>query len=225
MDFILNRFCNAKYNSALDLTNSFFQIKLSKECKLTAGFTVCNQQFVFERLPQGFTISSAILTECLSEVLTECNLSQFCVSYADDIFVISEGIKQHKRHLEEVLQAMIIYNLKLHPQKFSIFRTNQCRTFGFEINLQQGTVSIDLDRIGPLLQLNPHTTKKELRHIIGSVSYYKMFCPYLGYLLSPLHSMTGVNAKFEWTSVHDSVYAKFFSTISRVHRCSNGFRL
>ena len=74
IEFILHKFSQAKCISTLDLTNSFFQIKLSEKCKLATGFTACNKQYIFKRLPQGLNVSSAILAECLSEIITERNL-------------------------------------------------------------------------------------------------------------------------------------------------------
>ena len=216
VDFILNRFSDARCMSALDLTNSFFQIKLSETAKQYTGFTACNAQYVFKRLPQGLTISSAILAECLAEVINECKLSQYCISYADNIFVVSKSVEEHKKHLESVLEALIKYNLKLHPAKSSIFVTTKCRIFGFEINLTEGTISIDPSRVTPLLQLHPPTNKKQLRHIIGSVSYYKKICPYLGYYLAPLHAMTGAKSTFQWTKGHEKAFKMMKREISKL---------
>ena len=44
-------------------------------------------------------------------------LRKFCLVYLDDIIIYSKSLKDHKRHVRKVLQAIRLAGLKLKPAK------------------------------------------------------------------------------------------------------------
>ena len=67
-------------------------------------------------MPFGLVNAPAIFQKLMNDVLRDY-LRKFCLVYLDDIIIYSKSLKDHKRHVRKMLQAIRLAGLKLKPAK------------------------------------------------------------------------------------------------------------
>jgi hypothetical protein len=65
-------------------------------------------------------------------------------------------------------------------------------------------------KIDAILQIKPPTTRKQLRHFIGMVNYYRDVLPLRSHLLAPLSSLTSAKVKWKWTTEHQEAFKTLY---------------
>lgn len=119
-DELLTKFNKSMFMSTKDMTASYWQIPIKKECRKYTGFLFDNVTYVFNVLPFGLSTSVASFIRALSKVLgVEVNL--FTLTYVDDIFIFSRSTKEHLKHLWIIFEKFRQENLtiKLRNSKFA----------------------------------------------------------------------------------------------------------
>src|SRR6266536_5449346 len=99
-------------------------------------------------------------------------LRKFCLVYLDDIIIYSKSLKDHKRHVRKVLQAIRSAGLKLKPAK--------CKWFKQEITFLD--YKIEVNRIKPddynlkkIRKVQLFQNERQLREFLGLAQYYRNF--------------------------------------------------
>ncbi len=72
-------------------------------------------------MPFGLVNALAIFQRLMNDVLRDY-LRKFCLVYLDDIIIYLKSLKDHKRHVRKVLQAIRSVSLKLKPAKCKWFK-------------------------------------------------------------------------------------------------------
>ena len=98
----------------------------------------------------------------------------------DDLQLFTPLERSHMDKLEDLLQALLKNGLKISPQKCQLFRTN-LQYMGSEIFIQNKRVCIQpwRSRLEAIQKLQPPTTVKGCRSLVGMVNFLSMFCPEL----------------------------------------------
>ena len=86
--------------------------------------------------------------------------------------------------------------LKINASKSS-FGCAELEYLGYWIS-RTGIRPID-KKVDAIRNLKSPTTRKELRHFIGLVNYYRDMWPQRSEILAPLAAMTSNNVPFKWT--------------------------
>ena len=195
---ILFKLKQAKYVSIIDLTNSYWNIELSESTKPILAFQTSQAQYLWNRLPQGTNPSMSIMAQAVQDTLHTGGISDICTCYVDNIIVMSSNLEQHKLDLKKTIDAFIKRGWKANPGKSHLFVNTECRLFGFNINLAQGTIGPDPQKVKAIMELPPPTNQKSARSLCGSINYYSDLIPDLAPLMKPLHEITK-DDKFQWT--------------------------
>ncbi len=72
-------------------------------------------------MPFGLVNAPATFQRLMNDVLQDY-LRKFCLVYLDDIIIYLKSLKDHKRHVRKVLQAIRSAGLKLKPVKCKWFK-------------------------------------------------------------------------------------------------------
>ncbi len=72
-------------------------------------------------MPFELVNASAIFQRLMNNILRDY-LRKFCLVYLDDIIIYSKSLKDHKRHVRKVLQAIKSAGLKLKLTKYKWFK-------------------------------------------------------------------------------------------------------
>ena len=212
---LIFRLRNAKFVSIIDLTNSYWNIELSETSKAITGFQTASAQYIWERLPQGLTVSMSIMSEAIDDTIKSGGIADICAAYVDNVIIMSDSYENHLNDIEKVFKTFSSKGWKANPKKTHLFINNSLRLFGFHIDLENSIVAPDPQKVEGILKLPVPTNQKGVRSLCGSVNYYSDMIPGLGPLLAPIQELTK-NIKFEWTKECNDNFEEIKKKISKL---------
>ena len=149
----------------------------------------------YKRLPMGLNISPDIFQRLMSDLLVDL---PFVNCYLDDVAIISNGTyEDHLEKVEMVLQRFQSKGLMVNVRK-SYWATNQPVEYLGFILTPQG-IRPQPKKILAIKNLATPRTRKQLRHVIGLVNYYRYMWKRRSHVLSPLTALLSTKSKFVWT--------------------------
>ena len=189
---------SARYISVIDLTNSYWNIELEESTKPIFAFQTSSAQYIWQRLPQGAQPSMAIMAEAVTDTIMNAGIADTTSCYVDNIIVASESLQQHKRDLHRSIDGFMKRGWKANPEKSHLFINDQCRLFGFHVNLKHQTIGPDPQKVEAIMSLPAPHNQKSARSLCGTINYYSDLIPNLAPLMGPLHEITKDN-NFNWS--------------------------
>ncbi|CAI5657156.1 unnamed protein product [Oreochromis niloticus] len=97
---------DTRWYTVIDLCSAFFSIPLHSDSQYLFAFTYQNQQYVYTRLPQGFTQSPSIFNRVLAQDLQHLSVPSVVLQYADDLLICSPTKEQCERDSIAVLSVL-----------------------------------------------------------------------------------------------------------------------
>ena len=119
----LLRLQKAKFYTKLDVRSAYNLIRIADGEEWKTAFRTRYGLFESLVMPFGLTNAPATLQNFINDVLRPF-LDLFVTAYLDDILIFSENLKDHKRHVREVLGALQKNGLHLAAEKCEFHRTS-----------------------------------------------------------------------------------------------------
>ena len=176
-----------------DTRNGYWQILVKPEHRWLTAFVADYGLFEWIRMPFGLNCASNSFIHALQQVLF--TLREFCESYVDDIATFTSGQTNDRQdswplHLEQArtfLSAMrkAGLTLKLEKCKFA----QPCITFVGRI-IGSGLHDPDSTKVACVQTMKPPVSKKEVRQILGFVSYFRTYIDKFAETAKPLTDLT-----------------------------------
>src|SRR6266498_1842791 len=123
-------------------------------------------------------------------------LRKFCLVYLDDIIIYFKSLKDHKRHVRKVLQAIRSTGLKLKPAKCKWFK-QEITFLGHKIGVN-GIKPNDYN-LKKIRKAQPLQNERQLRGFLGLAQYYQNFIGWFSTITRSLFKLLKRNTPFEWT--------------------------
>ena len=196
-DDLLGSLHGKKYFSALDLESGYWQIPMAEKDKEKTAFVTPFGAWQFNVMPFGLKNAPATFQRTMDIVMAGAKWNH-CLIYIDDILIFSETVDDHLKHIKDVFQRLIKYNLKLKPSK--------CELFKPELLFLGHLISKAGIRVNPLKTKaimawpNPACTK-DVESFLGLCGYYRKFIKDFSLLAQPLYA-TKTLFKFEEAEAH-----------------------
>jgi hypothetical protein len=134
-------------------------------------------------MPMGLKNAPATFT-CLQEMIfTPLEWSEFLKIFIDDLCVFADSIGHLAEWLDRVLGRLIWAELKLAPGKCE-FGTESVKFLGHVI--LHGQVTMSKPKTDAVSKLLPPMNVNELRQVLGSLQYYRIFIPKFAHLARPM---------------------------------------
>ncbi len=201
---------NAQLFSTLDLTAGYFQVAVSeKDCEKTAVTTPFGL-YEWTRMPFGLCNAPATFQRLMGVVLGDLTFDVLLV-YLDDVIVFSRDFQSHCERLELVLSRLRQHGLKLKPSKCFLLRSEV--TFLGHLISSEG-IKVDNEKLSALDTWPVPKSVKEVRQLIGFMSYYRRFVPNFAHTARPLHALMGSKSKrkasdpFIWSNECQAAFVK-----------------
>ena len=217
---------NIKYISVIDVTACFFSLLLDKESSEMTGFdsgVQRYQRYTYTRVPMGAAIAKTLQDSALLHAISD--LGNFLI-YSDDILVISESKWQHFEHVKNILIRLRQHGFKCKLSKANFFITKMVRIYGHIVDLANGTLSPDKDKLEALRSKPVPRTRKELKSFLGGLQFFSALLPIAGNTLAILNQATR-GKTFKWEKEHQMAYEAIIKLLSNeglilVHRGDEG---
>lgn len=200
IDDILALLGKAKFMTTLDLKSGFWQVKVNDKDKEKTAF-VCHKGLLeYNVMPFGLQNSPAVFSRLMEIVLDGL---PFAISYIDDILIYSPTLVEHMSHIQEVFDRLKTRGLKLKLKKCK-FLKKETNYLGLKIT--DDGIKPETEKVDAIRSLPPPVTVKEVRSVIGMLSYYRRSVPNISTIAIPLVELTKKYAKFKWTNECQKVF-------------------
>ena len=202
IDDLLAILGKAVYFTTLDLISGYWQVMMNEGDKQKTAFCTSHRGlFQFKVMPFGLTNAPGVFTQLISQVLE--GFEDFSTGYIDDILCFSESLEDHIKHLGMIFDRLRKHGLKLKLKKCH-FMQSETSYLGYK--LTRDGLKPEEDKVKAIRDLEPPTTKKEIRSFIGSCSYYRKFLPNFSGIAKPLIDLTRKNTRFKWEDAHQKAF-------------------
>lgn len=202
---ILDRLGNARYLSSLDIKSAYWQIPLAKESRKYTAFTIPGRGlFHFKRLAFGLSNAPATFQELVDRVFGP-ELEPFLFKYLDDFIIVTPDFETHIHILKEIFKRLKRVGLALNKEK-CIFCRDELKYLGYVVN--RVGLNTDPEKVKAIVNMPIPKTQRQVRQILGMISWYRKFLPDLSTLVAPLTAVTKKHIKFKWTPDCDEAFSK-----------------
>lgn len=202
--YILDRLGNARYLSTLDIKSAYWQIPLSKQSRKYTAFTIPGRGlFHFKRLPFGLTNAPATFQELVDKIFGP-ELEPYLFKYLDDFIIITPDFETHIRILNEVFRRLKEAGLALNKEK-CVFCRDELKFLGYVIN--RAGLNTDPGKVSAIVDMPIPRTPRQVRQILGMVSWYRRFIPNMSTIVAPLTALTKKHVKFKWSLQCEEAFA------------------
>lgn len=190
----LRKFRNCKYFTAIDLTSSYYHVKLSQDSRPLTGFIFDNLTYVFNRLPFGLKSAGSALIGAMDRCLSE-RVKEITTRYVDDILIASPTIERHVEDVDLVLADLKRTGFRVNYHK-STFAQKEVKYLGFRIDgegIRPNPLKIES------IQNFPRPAKvKNVRQFLGVCQFFAAHCPNYTEVVSPLQELLHKNNRWKW---------------------------
>ena len=126
-------------------------------------------------MPFGLTNAPATFQKFINDVLRPF-LDLFCSAYLDDIIIYSKTLKEHKKHVRQVLTALSNAGLHLKPEKCEFHKT-AIEYLGVVVS--SDGIQMDDNKVKTIREWQPPkpstNTVKFIQEFLGFANFYRRF--------------------------------------------------
>jgi hypothetical protein len=138
---------------------------------------------------------------------------EYTRTYIDDILITSTGsFDEHMEQLNEVLTRLERAGFRANVRK-CYFAEAELEYLGYW--LTRNGIQPQPKKVEAILRLQPPKTKRQLRHFLGMVNFYRDMWRRRSHLLAPLTGLVGKDVKYVWGKEQQSSFEEMKSVISK----------
>ena len=161
-----------------------WQIYVLPEDRPKTAFATHQGLFQFVRMPLGLVSAPTVYARMMRKLhLADLSAENFF----DDILVHSASCSDHLHHVRNVLDRLKSHGLTACPSK--ILAGFQSLEFLGHV-VGSGVLRPDESKTKKILQVSTITTKKQVRSLLGLLSFYRRYIPGFASVAAPLTDLT-----------------------------------
>ena len=192
--------------TVLDLREAYHSLPLTERAQELAAIVSHSGGYLPVRCPFGLRNAPAAFSALVAEVIS--GYETFCFVYLDDFIIFSKSLENHVTHVRLILRRLDEYGLKLNDSKCS-FAQEEVTFLGHAIS-KHGLRPLT-DKVEAIANIQPPSTLKELRALLGALNYYRSFIPNIAETLAPLYDLLKGpkqkrSAPIPWDSPHQAAF-------------------
>ena len=207
------RLAHSRFFTKIDLAKGYWQILVLPEDRPKTAFATHQGLFQFIRMPFGLVSAPAVFARMM-RMLHLADLS--AENFFDDILVHSASWSDHLHHVRNVLDRLKSYGLTARPSK--ILAGFQSLEFLGHV-VGSGVLRPDESKTEKILQVSTPTTKKQVRSLLGLLSFYRRYIPGFASVAAPLTDLTKESGRscrsIHWTPDCASALQEIQDILSR----------
>jgi len=189
----------ARYRSKIDLSNAYEQVHVEPEDVKKTAFSTIFGTFLSQVMQQGDCNAPTTFQRLMTVVLQEY-IGRFVHVYLNDIFVFSNTLKEHERHLRLVLNALTKAEFYLEHEKCDLY-AEKLDCLGHMID-ERG-VHTDTDKMVRIREWRKPRNLNEVQRFVGLIKYLAQFMPDVSAYTTPLTGIQRNGHPFLWREIHD----------------------
>jgi len=159
--------------SKIDLSDSYEQICIILEDVHKTVFAMIYRIFVSNVMQQGDCNTPSTFQQAMNSIFHEY-IRIFLHAYLDDLFVYSNLVQEHQKHLGLVFKKLKEHKLYLREEKCELFMT-KVNCLGHMID-EKG-LHMDADKMAKICDWSRPCNFKDIQRFLGLVQYLAHFLP------------------------------------------------
>ena len=177
------RLAHSRFFTKIDLAKGYWKILVLPEDRPKTAFATHQGLFQFIRMPFGLVSAPAVF----ARMMRMLHLADLSAENFFDILVHSASWSDHLHHVRNVLDRLKSYGLTARPSK--ILAGFQSLEFLGHV-VGSGVLRPDESKTDKILQVSTPTTKKQVRSLLGLLSFYRRYIPGFASVAAPLTDLT-----------------------------------
>ena len=177
------KLAHSRVFTKIDLAKGYWQILVLPEDRPKTAFATHQGLFQFIRMPFGLVSAPAVF----ARMMRMLHLADLSAENFFDILVHSASWSDHLHHVRNVLDRLKSYGLTARPSK--ILAGFQSLEFLGHV-VGSGVLHPDESKTEKILQVSTPTTKKQVRSLLGLLSFYRRYIPGFASVAAPLTDLT-----------------------------------
>lgn len=190
----LDRLCRAKYYTKLDIIAAFNRLRIAKGDEWKTAFRTRYGLFEYLVMPFGLTNGPASFQHYINDALRDY-LDIFCTAYLDDILIYSSSLKEHKKHVRQVLQRLGEFGLQADIAKCE-FHVQEVKYLGLIVSTNG--IRMDPSKISAVVDWPTPANVKDVQSFLGFANFYRRFIKDFAKKAAPLAKLTKKDIPFLW---------------------------
>lgn len=207
---ILQKLSGFKWATAIDLSMGYYHIPLDEESQKLCTTILPWGKYRYKRLPMGIKNSPDVFQSIMTEILGDLEYTR---TYIDDVLITSNGsFEDHCEKVAEVLSRLQKAGFRANLRK-CFFGRDSLEYLGYW--LTRNGVQPQPKKVEAIIRLNVPKTKRQLRHFLGMVNYYRDMWRRRSHILAPLTSLISKDVPFKWTQEHTEAFEEMKAVIGK----------
>ena len=204
---------NCSFLTQLDLASGYWCIEINEDDKQKTAFSVPNGKYECNRMPFGLKNAQGSMQRVVDKIKNELlsNGHTGVDAYVDNIFIFSETFDHHLLTLKAVLEAALLHNLSLKPEKCEI-GFDKMDILGYEVS--KNSVKPSVRNIQKLIDFPVPNSKKQLQGFLGLANFNRKFVHKFAAITKPLTELLSDKCKFEWTERQQAAFDELKQILS-----------
>lgn len=192
---LFTRLANSKYFTKIDLAKGYWQIIVNPLDRHKTAFSTHLGLYQWIRMPFGLVSAPAVFARMMR--LLELDEAS-ALSFFDDILVHSVTFNEHLKHAKQVLEKLRKSGLTAKPSKITAGH-NSLEFLGHVVG--NGQLKPEEKKIQKIINIPTPTTKKQVRALLGLLSFYRRYIPNFATMTAPISDLTKESKRrsISWT--------------------------
>ena len=165
---IVNELASFKYFASYDLKRAYHQVPIPEDDKQFTAFEAGGELLEFNVIPFGVTNGGPVFQRIMRSIIEDDGLQDTLV-YFDNIIVGAQSLEDLQLKSSRFKQSMKQRRMTLNDSK-TIYGVQELNILGYRVSLNE--IKPDPERLKPLLELPPPTSRKSLQRAMGLFAYY-----------------------------------------------------
>jgi len=180
-------------------------LRLRPEHRWLAAFVTDLGTFEWNRMPFGLKCASNTFIHAVQQILQP--IQDHNDSYVDDLATFSNAWVTHLSYVDQFLTTMRESGLTLKLERCE-FAKPEVTFVGHVIGT--GKHGPDKSRVACIETMQRPNTKKEVRRVVGFLSYFRSYIDQFAEFAKPSTDLTkrGLPEKIEWKEIHQQAFDK-----------------
>ncbi|KAJ3574767.1 hypothetical protein NP233_g1561 [Leucocoprinus birnbaumii] len=198
----------AKFRSKIDLSNAYEQVRVVLRDVDKTAFSTIQGTMISHIMQQGDCNAPATSQRLMTAIFRDA-LGLFVHVYLDDIFIYSETLEDHQRHLRFAFDKLRENQLYIKKEKCDLY-AEKIDCLGHIIT-DEG-IYPDMDKLARIRDWHVPRNYNDVQRFIGLINYLANFLPDISTYTGPLLAITQNGMPFHWRPIHQ----KCFDTIKAI---------
>jgi hypothetical protein len=204
---LFDRLRQAKYFTKLDMRDGYHRLRMAEGEEWKTAFRTRYGLYEYMVMPFGLCNAPGTFQFYVNDVFRDY-LDDFMSAYLDDLLIYSKDLKEHKKHVRQVLQRLEENQLYLKASKCQFHQT-QISFLGYTIS--EAGISMDSAKVEAVTSWPTPASILDVQIFLGLANFYRRFIKNFSKIIAPITRLLKKDVQFGW----DKSANKAFKTLKK----------